>query len=97
MVFNQILSNDDSLNESIRERIEHNLKYNDDTIFDNLEIFADVGETNKKVEGAKDKFNAKSLLSTPIDEIPVSDDEEMDQGNDVFGLEKIEPRVHKDY
>ena len=28
------------------------------------------------MHGAKDKFNAKSLLSTPIDEIPVSDEEE---------------------
>ena len=37
--FHQVLDNNESLNESIRERIEHNLKYNDDTIFDNLEIF----------------------------------------------------------
>ena len=71
-----MLENDTSLNESIRERIEHNLKYNDDAIFDGLDIFADVGETNKKVEGAKDKFNAKSLLGTPIWEIQVSDDED---------------------
>ena len=76
VVFKEMLDNDNSLNESIRERIEHNLKYNDDTIFDNLEIFQDIGETNNKVHGSKDKFNAKSLLSTPIDEIPVSDEEE---------------------
>jgi hypothetical protein len=25
-----------------KERIEHNLKYNDDTIFDNISIFRDV-------------------------------------------------------
>ena len=75
VAFNRRLDNDDSLNESIRERIEHNLKYNDDTIFDNLEIFQDIGETNNKVHGAKDKFDAKKLLGTPIDEIPVSEDE----------------------
>ena len=39
VIFKEHLDNDNSLNESIRERIEHNLKYNDDTIFDNLEIF----------------------------------------------------------
>lgn len=75
VAFNRRLDNDDSLNESIRERIEHNLKYNDDTIFDNLEIFQDIA-TNNKVHGAKDKFDAKKLLGTPIDEIPVSEDEE---------------------
>lgn len=79
VVFNQLLENDTSLNESIRERIEHNLKYNDDAIFDGLDIFADVGETNKKVEGAKDKFNAKSMLGTPIWMIQVSDDEDDSQ------------------
>lgn len=52
------------------------MKYNDDTIFDNLEIFQDVGASNNKVHGSKDKFNAKSLLSTPIWEIPVSEDED---------------------
>lgn len=39
-------------------------------------IFSDIGETNNKVHGSKDKFNAKSLLSVPIWEIPVSDDDE---------------------
>lgn len=76
MGFLHQLENDTSLNESIRERIEHNLKYNDDTIFDNMGIFSDIGETNNKVHGSKDKFNAKSLLSVPIWEIPVSDDDE---------------------
>ena len=74
-VFSERLANDESLDFSIRERIEHNLKYNDDTIFDNLEIFQDIGETNNKVHGSKDKFNAKKLLGTPIDEL-VSDEEE---------------------
>ena len=79
VIFRQQLDNDTSLNESIRERIEHNLKYNDDTIFDGLSIFQDIGETNNKVHGSKDKFNARSLLSTPIWEIPVSDEEEEEE------------------
>lgn len=29
----------------MRERIEHNLKYNDDTIFDNISIFRDVNNS----------------------------------------------------
>lgn len=29
----------------MRERIEHNLKYNDDTIFDNISIFRDVDDS----------------------------------------------------
>ena len=82
VIFNRRLANDDSLDESIRERIEHNLKYNDDTIFDNLEIFQDIGETNNKVHGSKDKFNAKKLLGTPIDEIPVSEDEEEEESKE---------------
>ena len=82
VIFNRLLANDDSLDESIRERIEHNLKYNDDTIFDNLEIFQDIGETNNKVHGSKDKFNAKKLLGTPIDEIPVSEDEEEEESKE---------------
>ena len=60
------------------ERVEHNLRYNDDTIFDGLSIFQDVN-TYKKVHGAKDKFDAKKLLGTPIDEIPVSDEEDNNQ------------------
>lgn len=79
VIFKPHLDNDESLNESIRERIEHNLKYNDDTIFDGLSIFNDLGPTNNKVHGSKDKFNARSLLSTPIDEIPVSDEEDEEE------------------
>jgi hypothetical protein len=39
----RLLDNNSSLNSSIRERVEHNLKYNDDTIFANLDIFRDIG------------------------------------------------------
>jgi hypothetical protein len=58
-----LVDNESSLNESIRERVEHNLKYNDDTIFSKMEIFRDIDEVPNKVQGKKDKFNAKSLLS----------------------------------
>ena len=78
VVFKRMLDNNESLDSQIAERVEHNMKYNDDTIFDGLSIFQDVN-TYKKVHGAKDKFNAKSLLSTPIEEIPVSDEEEEDK------------------
>lgn len=37
--FAEKLDNDASLDSSMRERIEHNLKYNDDTIFDGISIF----------------------------------------------------------
>jgi hypothetical protein len=37
--------NDDSLDSDMRERIEHNLKYNDDTIFDNISIFRDLNSS----------------------------------------------------
>ena len=70
------------------------MKYNDDTIFDNLEIFADVGQTNNKVHGAKDKFNAKSLLSTPIDEIPVSDEEE--DNHEVKRQTRLYPKLNSE-
>ena len=29
----------------MRERIEHNLKYNDDTIFDNISIFRELNDS----------------------------------------------------
>lgn len=88
VLFNRKLDNDSSLDESIRERVEHNLKYNDDTIFDNLEIFQDIGETNNKVHGSKDKFNAKKLLGVPLEEIPVSDEENEENEEDEVEEEK---------
>jgi hypothetical protein len=63
------------LDSAVRERIEHNLKYKDDTIFENLDIFRDLTAEVKKVTGKKDNFNAKSLLSTKPEDIPISDDE----------------------
>jgi hypothetical protein len=43
--FKEKLDNDASLDSDMRERIEHNLKYNDDTIFDNISIFRDVNSS----------------------------------------------------
>ena len=39
VTFKSVLDNDESLDADLRERIEHNLKYKDDTIFATLEIF----------------------------------------------------------
>lgn len=39
------MDNDDSIDSDLRERMEHNLKYNDDTIFDNISIFRDVNNS----------------------------------------------------
>lgn len=43
--FAEKLDNDQSLDSDDRERIEHNLKYNDDTIFDNISIFRDLNNS----------------------------------------------------
>lgn len=45
MRFAEKLDNDSSLDSSMRERIEHNLKYNDDTIFDGISIFQDLNSS----------------------------------------------------
>ena len=45
MRFAEKLDNDDSLDSIMRERIEHNLKYNDDTIFENISIFRDLNNS----------------------------------------------------
>lgn len=80
-----MLDNNSSLNSSIKERVEHNLKYNDDTIFANLDIFKDIGEVSHKVHGKKDKFNASSLLAVKFQDISVSDDEQKcEYENDLF-------------
>ena len=43
----------------MRERIEHNLKYNDDTIFDNISIFRDLngsGIVHPKKVAEKERY-----------------------------------------
>lgn len=37
--FAEKLLNEESIDEELKERIEHNLMYNDDRIFDNISIF----------------------------------------------------------
>ena len=67
--FAEKLDNDGSLDSGMRERIEHNLKYNDDTIFDNMTIFTQGDPLNdstiqsrpKKVR-EKEKYPAAALL-----------------------------------
>jgi hypothetical protein len=72
--FAEKLDNDSSLDSSMRERIEHNLKYNDDTIFDNISIFRDLngsGIVHPKKVAEKERYPKKALA------IEDSDDEEV--------------------
>jgi hypothetical protein len=62
------------LDRDVRDRIEHNLKYKDETIFENISIFKDLDESNNKVSGRKDKFDARSLLSQKIEDIISEED-----------------------
>lgn len=74
MRFAEKLDNDSSLDSSMRERIEHNLKYNDDTIFDNISIFRDLngsGIVHPKKVAEKERYPKKVLV------IEDSEDEEV--------------------
>lgn len=42
--------NEDSIDSELRERMDHNIKYNDDTIFDNISIFKDRFESTNEPE-----------------------------------------------
>jgi hypothetical protein len=73
--FAEKLDNDSSLDSSMRERIEHNLKYNDDTIFDGISIFQDLnssGVVHTKKVAEKERYpfgmKAKLLLEDEEDE-----------------------------
>lgn len=92
-----LLANEVDLNNSILERVEHNLKYNDDTIFANLDIFKDVGGENHKVHGKKDKFNASSLLAVKFKDLIGSEDEsfEDNEANEVNDSEDKEEKFFK--
>eukprot|EP00826_Nyctotherus_ovalis_P013739 TRINITY_DN13757_c0_g1_i1.p2 TRINITY_DN13757_c0_g1~~TRINITY_DN13757_c0_g1_i1.p2 ORF type:complete len:307 (+),score=92.17 TRINITY_DN13757_c0_g1_i1:1200-2120(+) len=50
VTFKQKIENDDELNEEQRERMEHNLIYKDDTIFENMSIFKDLQESGQPFE-----------------------------------------------
>lgn len=76
--FAEKLDNDQSLDSQDRERIEHNLKYNDDTIFDNISIFRDLNNSgliiHPKIKDKKDVHPLKLKLPVVVD-----DDEEQDK------------------
>lgn len=59
MTFNDKLLNESSLDPEIIERIDHNLKYNDDTIFDNFSIFHQL---TKPEEGKEKEAQNSDLL-----------------------------------
>lgn len=44
------LDNNESLDIETRERIEHNLMYNDETIFENMSIFREISAPHYKQE-----------------------------------------------
>ena len=50
-----VIGSDSSLDSDMKERIEHNLKYNDDTIFDNISIFRDLNNSGLVLLKAKIK------------------------------------------
>jgi hypothetical protein len=79
------------LDSETRERIEHNLKYNDDTIFDNISIFRDLNNSGivllpKKLEDKKDVhpsvLTRRSLLKEGRVDIKDLSDEEDDEDKD---------------
>lgn len=64
MRFNDRLLNEDSLDDEIIERIDHNQKYNDDTIFNNFSIFQQLAHEEGKEDptdsGEKKESSEKS-------------------------------------
>lgn len=71
--FNPKILNDESLDSDMRERIEHNLKYNDDTIFDNISIFRDLNNSGvvflpKKLSDKKDIHPSRLTKKYEIEE-----------------------------
>ena len=67
------------MDSEIRERIEHNLKYNDDTIFDNISIFRDVNNSGlfhpKLVDKEVHPLKMKQKFAIEDDEDEEEDDE----------------------
>jgi hypothetical protein len=77
--FAEKLDNDSSLDVSMRERIEHNLKYNDDTIFDGISIFQDLNGSGMAQHPKKVKEKEKYPKVPPPSES--DEDEEKDGEN----------------
>jgi hypothetical protein len=96
--FAEKLDNDESLDSQDRERIEHNLKYNDDTIFDNISIFRDLNDSGlvirPRIKDKKDVHPLKLKIPIDIDE----EEEEEEEGEDpreFWGIEPI-PKANTD-
>ena len=53
------------LDTSIKERLEHNNLYKDETIFSHMSVFNDV-DLNQKIIKKRDVFHARSLLGKPV-------------------------------
>ena len=65
----------------MRERIDHNLKYNDDTIFDNISIFRDLNNSGiillkPKIKDKKDVHPRLLKSQAEIDQSQEKQDEE---------------------
>lgn len=75
------LDNDSSLNSDTRERIEHNLMYNDDTIFDNISIFRDVNNSGMVSQKLVDKEVHPSRMKNRIQ---VDDEDENEYSSKVI-------------
>jgi hypothetical protein len=73
----------------MKERIEHNLKYNDDTIFDNISIFRDCDDSGiillphkKKLKDVHPLLLRKKLIEEGKDPDEL-DKEEDDDNNQI--------------
>jgi hypothetical protein len=76
--FAEKLDNDASLNSSMRERIEHNLRYNDDTIFDNMSIFQSMNDSGIISRPKKVKEKEKYPITLLRNKMAEEEDEEED-------------------
>ena len=58
------------LDGDLRERLQHNLLYKDDTIFEHISFFQDIDKEElvqlQKVTKKKDVFNGRKLLGCPV-------------------------------
>ena len=96
------LDNDYELSAESRERIEHNLKYNDDTIFDNISIFRDLNNSGVQLlshhKMIDKEVHPRSLLGKPVPIEGDSDDAgevvfvKMDTANPVMGVDREEEK-----
>jgi len=87
--FAEKLDNDASLDSAMRERIEHNLRYNDDTIFDGMAIFNQddslVLSRPKKVREKEKYPSAAALLQMEAED---EESETRQQHSAIYDLSK---------